>query len=86
MGTTMAVRIGLDRVPKWCELCVARAQLEHAMERSAAIPELVKTIERLGGSVDVMPPEEELQLAKRRIGRLEDAINGIHDFVRGVRR
>lgn len=86
MGTMAAVRLGLDRMPRWCELCVAEAQLAHARERSAAIPELVKTIERLGGKVDCMPAEEELLLARSRIGRLEEAINGIYELAQGVRR
>lgn len=29
---------------RWCELCALRAQLKHAQERAAAIPELERRI------------------------------------------
>lgn len=31
---------GFDRLPQWCDVCVLEAQLEYAMQRAEAVPEL----------------------------------------------
>jgi hypothetical protein len=47
MDSLTWARMGVDRLPLWCEICAVTAQLAHAIKHAAEIPALEKRLAAL---------------------------------------